>query len=62
MRFASVPREVIFVTGHRTVHAAAEGLNEGAYEYLVKPPDTDELIPTIGKAYRPLKERCEGER
>lgn len=59
---APVYREVILLTGHPTVDAAVKGMKKGAFEYLVKPPDVEELVRTIGRACRRLKERCEEDR
>jgi DNA-binding NtrC family response regulator len=36
--------EVIMLTGHATVPNAVEGLKGGAYDYLMKPCDLDELV------------------
>jgi len=43
--------QVIMLTGHATVKTAIEGMKNGAYDYLMKPTDTDELIEMINKAY-----------
>jgi len=43
--------EVIMLTGHATVETAIEGMKLGAYDYLMKPCETDELIVKINKAY-----------
>ena len=37
------PPEVILVTAHATSHTAAQAMQEGAYEYLTKPYDLDEI-------------------
>jgi DNA-binding NtrC family response regulator len=37
--------EVIMLTGHATVESAMEGMKLGAYDYLMKPCDVDELVP-----------------
>ncbi len=42
--------EVIMLTGHGTVDTAIEGMKLGAYDYLIKPTDTKDLIEKIGKA------------
>jgi DNA-binding NtrC family response regulator len=36
--------EVILLTGHGTVQTAVEGMKLGAYDYLIKPADFDELV------------------
>ncbi len=43
--------EVIMLTGHATVHAAIEGMKLGAFDFLLKPTETDDLIGKIQKAY-----------
>lgn len=35
--------EVILLTGHARVDAALEGVRSGAFDYLIKPVDIDEL-------------------
>ncbi|MBR9980055.1 MAG: response regulator [Desulfatitalea sp.] len=35
--------EVILLTGHARTEVALEGIQEGAFEYLIKPVDIDEL-------------------
>jgi DNA-binding NtrC family response regulator len=43
--------EVIMLTGHATVETAIEGMKLGAYDYLMKPTDTGELLEKISKAH-----------
>jgi DNA-binding NtrC family response regulator len=43
--------QVIMLTGHATVKTAIEGMKSGAFDYLMKPTDTDELIEMINKAF-----------
>ncbi len=43
--------EVIMLTGHASVESGVEGMKLGAYDYLMKPCDTDELVSKINKAY-----------
>ena len=40
----------ILITGHASLETAMEAINEGAFAYLVKPVDMDELHSTIRKA------------
>jgi len=49
--------QVIMLTGHATVKTAIEGMKSGAYDYLMKPIDTDELIKMINKAYQLVTEQ-----
>ncbi len=46
----SLPSPIIFVTGHGDKTAAIEALREGAYDYLEKPFDTDDLLHSIESA------------
>ncbi|RJO64818.1 MAG: response regulator [Myxococcales bacterium] len=43
--------EVVMLTGHGTIESAVEGIKLGAYEYLLKPCDLDDLIKTINDAF-----------
>lgn len=43
--------EVIMLTGHATVESAIEGMKQGAYDYLIKPCETEDLVTKINKAY-----------
>ncbi len=43
--------EVIMLTGHATVESAIEGMKLGAFDYLLKPCETDDLIAKINLAY-----------
>ena len=49
--------QVIMLTGHATVKTAIEGMKNGAYDYLMKPTDTDELTEMINKAYQLVSEQ-----
>lgn len=42
---------VIMLTGHGSAEAAHEGIKQGAYDYLTKPCELDELIEKIREAY-----------
>ena len=42
---------VIMLTGHGSAKAAHEGIRLGAYDYLTKPCETEELIKKIMEAY-----------
>ncbi len=43
--------EVIMLTGHASVESGVEGMKLGAYDYLMKPCDTEELVSKINQAY-----------
>ncbi len=42
--------EVIMLTGHATVESAIDGMQNGAFDYLMKPCSIDELTEKIRKA------------
>jgi len=44
--------EVIMLTGHAMLDAARAGMENGAYDYIVKPVDFDELYYKITDAYK----------
>jgi len=44
--------EVIMLTGHASVEVAIEGMDIGAFDYLMKPIDIDELLYKIQDAYK----------
>ncbi len=44
--------EVIMLTGHATVQTAIDGMKLGAYDYLLKPAETKDLLEKIQGAYR----------
>ena len=49
--------EVIMLTGHATVETGIQGMKLGAYDYLMKPVETGELVDKITKAYARKKEQ-----
>ena len=51
--------EVIMLTGHATVKTAIEGMKNGAYDYLMKPTDTEDLIEMINKAFQLVADQKE---
>ncbi|MBI4965483.1 MAG: response regulator [Desulfomonile tiedjei] len=51
--------EVIMLTGHATIESAIEGLKLGAYDYLMKPTETPNLIAKILRAYARKSEQEE---
>ncbi|MBW1739850.1 MAG: response regulator [Deltaproteobacteria bacterium] len=51
--------EVIMLTGNASVESAVEGMKLGAYDYLMKPCDTEELLSKVNKAYERKAEQEE---
>lgn len=43
-------KEVIMLTGHATVETAIDGMKLGAFDYLMKPCDIDELLSKVKEA------------
>jgi DNA-binding NtrC family response regulator len=43
--------EVIMLTGHGTVETAIDGMKLGAFDFLLKPTETEELVSKINKAH-----------
>ncbi|EGB16231.1 response regulator receiver protein [Pseudodesulfovibrio mercurii] len=41
---------VIMLTGHGSEQAAREGVESGAFDYLLKPCDLDDLLDKVGEA------------
>ena len=46
--------EVIMLTGHASVESGIEGMRLGAFDYLLKPCDMNDLINKIMDAYQRL--------
>jgi DNA-binding NtrC family response regulator len=44
--------EVIMLTGHASLEIAREGMQLGAFDYLMKPIDLDELLYKLEDAYK----------
>jgi DNA-binding NtrC family response regulator len=42
--------EVIMLTGHATVETGIEGMKKGAFDYLMKPCDANQLIEKVTEA------------
>jgi DNA-binding NtrC family response regulator len=42
--------EVIMLTGHATVETGIEGMKKGAFDYLMKPCDVDQLVEKVTAA------------
>ena len=45
-------REVIMLTGHATVDSAIDGLKSGAWDYLMKPADIEDIIEKAELAFQ----------
>lgn len=42
--------EVIMLTGHASVESGMQGMQFGAYDYVIKPADLEELIEKVNQA------------
>ena len=42
--------EVVMLTGHATVESAIEGMKQGAFDYLMKPCDVEQLVAKVKEA------------
>ena len=51
--------EVILLTGHGAVDSAVEGLKSGAFDYLLKPADFEDLIKKLEAARKQKSEHEE---
>jgi len=51
--------QVIMLTGHATVESAILGMKLGAYDYIMKPTVTEDLITLINKAFTIVEEQKE---
>jgi len=49
--------EVIMLTGHGTVETAIQGMKLGAYDYLMKPTNTEELVDKINRGHQRKKDQ-----
>jgi DNA-binding NtrC family response regulator len=49
--------EVVMLTGHATIHSAIEALKFGAFDYLTKPCDLNDLVSKAKQAASRKKER-----
>lgn len=48
--------EVIMLSGHATIESAIEGMKLGAFDYLMKPCDMDDLTAKVKEAKRKKSE------
>jgi DNA-binding NtrC family response regulator len=46
--------EIVILTGHGTIDSAAACSRDGAYAYLQKPCEFDQLLETLSQAYKKL--------
>jgi len=44
--------EVIMLTGHASLEVAIQGMELGAFDYLMKPTDIDELLYKVQDAFK----------
>jgi two-component system, OmpR family, response regulator CpxR len=51
--------EVIMLTGNATVESAVEGMKIGAFDYLMKPAETKDLVEKLVRAYKRKAEQEE---
>jgi DNA-binding NtrC family response regulator len=51
--------EVIMLTAHATVESAIDGMKHGAFDYLMKPAEIEELVDKVKKAEKVKREREE---
>jgi len=49
---------VIMLTGHGSEQAARDGMKFGAFDYLTKPCEFEDLVEKIWEAYEDKKTRC----
>jgi DNA-binding NtrC family response regulator len=47
--------EVIMLTGHATIESAIEGMKAGAFDYLMKPCELDQLMEKVQEAVNKRK-------
>jgi DNA-binding NtrC family response regulator len=55
IRDLDIPSEVVILTAYATVSTAVEAMKNGAYDYLTKPFQIQELITAIERAYEKKK-------
>jgi len=44
--------EVIMLTGHASVETGMDGMRQGAFDYVMKPAEIDDLIEKVRQAYQ----------
>jgi len=51
--------EVIMLTGHSDVKSAIDGMKQGAFDYLMKPCDMDQIIAKVTEAAKKKRQHEE---
>jgi DNA-binding NtrC family response regulator len=51
--------EVIMLTGHVTVESAIEGMKAGAFDYMIKPCDLEQLVLKVEQATKKKRDHEE---
>jgi len=51
--------EVIMLTGHATIESAIDGMKTGAFDYLMKPCDIEQLVAKVMEAGRKKQEHAQ---
>ena len=51
--------EVIMLSGHSTVESAIDGMKKGAFDYLMKPCEMDQIIAKVSEAVAQKREHEE---
>ena len=51
--------EVLMLTGHATVESAIDGMRYGAFDYLKKPADIEDLLAKVEAAAEKKRERVQ---
>jgi len=59
IKAASPLIEVIMLTGHATIELAIDGMKLGAYDFLMKPCDIEELVLKVTEAAKKKREHDE---
>lgn len=52
--------EILLLTGHGSMNTAVEAMKLGAYDYLSKPCDIDELVAKIEGAWKKIRKNEKG--
>jgi two-component system OmpR family response regulator len=47
--------EVIMLTGHGSVESGIQGMRHGAFDYIMKPAEIDDLLVKIREAYERIR-------